>query len=143
MPLVWPVCMAEQTVNSTSLNMTPLHPLQDVGTGAAVAVDTTGWEDCVVWNPWTTMKDCYERFVCVEQVRTRTGQRVRKSGRCSVCLGSSVSFGFIPAHSTHCFVLSLHCAGQVWQARSAAARPELGGQGRLCRGRLHRMNDMN
>lgn len=32
----------------------------DVGTGAAVAIDSTGWEDAVVWNPHLTMKDCYE-----------------------------------------------------------------------------------
>lgn len=39
-------------------------------TGAAVAIDATGWEDVVVWNPHTTMKDCYERFVCVENAIT-------------------------------------------------------------------------
>ncbi len=40
----------------------------DVGTGAAVSVDVTGWQDAVLWNPWTAMQSCYEKFVCVEQV---------------------------------------------------------------------------
>lgn len=38
----------------------------DVGTGAAVAISTSGWEDVTVWNPWEAMKDSYEHFVCVE-----------------------------------------------------------------------------
>jgi glucose-6-phosphate 1-epimerase len=25
--------------------------------GAAIAIDATGWEDVVVWNPHLTMKD--------------------------------------------------------------------------------------
>eukprot|EP00963_Diacronema_lutheri_P003714 scaffold287_cov337-Pavlova_lutheri.AAC.77 len=37
----------------------------DVGTGAAVAIQSRGWKDVVVWSPWTAM-DCYESFVCVE-----------------------------------------------------------------------------
>lgn len=37
----------------------PEHVELEVGTGAAVAIDSTGWEDCVVWNPHTTMKECY------------------------------------------------------------------------------------
>jgi glucose-6-phosphate 1-epimerase len=48
----------------------PEHVELEVGTGAAVAIDSTGWEDCVVWNPHTTMKECYERFVCVENAIT-------------------------------------------------------------------------
>lgn len=47
---------------------------QDVGTGAAVAIDSAGWTDAVVWNPHLTMKDSYERFVCVEQAKV--GQAV-------------------------------------------------------------------
>lgn len=47
----------------------PDHVELDVGTGAAVAIDTKNWGDCVVWNPHLTMKDCYERFVCVEQAQ--------------------------------------------------------------------------
>ena len=31
-----------------------------VGTGAAIAIDASGWEDAVVWNPHHTMKECYE-----------------------------------------------------------------------------------
>lgn len=26
-------------------------------------------EDTVVWNPWETMKNCYERFACVENAK--------------------------------------------------------------------------
>lgn len=47
----------------------PEHVELDVGTGAAVAIDSWGWTDTVVWNPWHTMKDCYERFVCVENAK--------------------------------------------------------------------------
>ncbi len=47
----------------------PPHVELDVGTGAAVAIDSSGWEDTVVWNPWLTMKDCYERFCCVENAK--------------------------------------------------------------------------
>eukprot|EP00955_Chlamydomonas_euryale_P016789 179286-Chlamydomonas_euryale.AAC.5 len=47
----------------------PDHVELDVGTGAAVAIDSTGWEDSVVWNPWTTMEACYKNFVCVENVQ--------------------------------------------------------------------------
>lgn len=38
----------------------PEHLELDVGTGAAVAIDASGWEDAVVWNPHHTMKECYE-----------------------------------------------------------------------------------
>lgn len=38
--------------------------------GAAVAIDSTGWEDVVVWNPHKTMESCYESFVCVENAIT-------------------------------------------------------------------------
>ena len=32
-----------------------------VGTGAAVVVENTyGWRDIVVWNPFETLKDCYQ-----------------------------------------------------------------------------------
>jgi len=55
-------------MDSVYLNA-PEHVELDVGTGAAVAIDSNGWEDAVVWNPWTTMKDCYERFVCVENAK--------------------------------------------------------------------------
>uniref|UniRef100_A0A061S2K6 glucose-6-phosphate 1-epimerase n=1 Tax=Tetraselmis sp. GSL018 TaxID=582737 RepID=A0A061S2K6_9CHLO len=41
----------------------------DVGTGAAVALSSTGWEDVVVWSPWDAMPDCYEHFCCVENAR--------------------------------------------------------------------------
>lgn len=82
-------------VDSVYLNA-PEHVELDVGTGAAVAIDSTGWEDCVVWNPWTTMEvrggagrndtnyeghpdvsgpppaptqACYKNFVCVENAK--------------------------------------------------------------------------
>lgn len=48
---------------------TPTHTtclLHCCCTGAAVAIDSTGWQDVVVWNPHLTMKDSYEQFVCVE-----------------------------------------------------------------------------
>mmetsp|Transcript_30045 Transcript_30045/g.77095 ORF Transcript_30045/g.77095 Transcript_30045/m.77095 type:complete len:372 (+) Transcript_30045:342-1457(+) len=38
----------------------------DVGTGAAIAMSSTGWTDAVVWNPWEVMPSCYESFCCVE-----------------------------------------------------------------------------
>ncbi|MEW5319039.1 MAG: hypothetical protein WDW38_010215 [Sanguina aurantia] len=43
----------------------------DVGTGAAVALESTGWSDTVVWSPWTAMPACYERFVCVENAQVK------------------------------------------------------------------------
>lgn len=47
----------------------PAHVELEVGTGAAVALDSTGWEDTVVWNPHLTMKDCYQHFCCVENAK--------------------------------------------------------------------------
>jgi len=55
-------------MDSVYLNA-PDHVQLDVGTGAAVAITSSGWQDTVVWNPWHTMKDCYERFVCVENAK--------------------------------------------------------------------------
>jgi glucose-6-phosphate 1-epimerase len=46
------------------------HVELDVGTGAAVSIDSTGWTDTVVWNPHLTMKACYESFVCVENAKS-------------------------------------------------------------------------
>ena len=37
--------------------------------GAAVQITSTGWTDCVVWNPHLTMKECYKEFVCVENAQ--------------------------------------------------------------------------
>lgn len=42
------------------------HVELDVGTGAAVSIDSKEWSDVVVWTPWTAMPDCYKEFVCVE-----------------------------------------------------------------------------
>lgn len=47
----------------------PEHIELEVGTGAAIAMDATGWSDAVVWSPWTAMPDCYEKFVCVENAK--------------------------------------------------------------------------
>lgn len=55
-------------VDSVYLNA-PDHVELDVGTGAAVSIDSSGWEDTVVWNPWTTMEACYKSFVCVENAK--------------------------------------------------------------------------
>ena len=38
----------------------------DVGTGAAIQIQSRNWPDCVVWNPWQTMEGCYREFCCVE-----------------------------------------------------------------------------
>ncbi|GLI68039.1 hypothetical protein VaNZ11_012362 [Volvox africanus] len=54
--------------DSVYLN-SPSHVELEVGTGAAVALDSSGWEDTVVWNPYTTMKDCYQHFCCVENAK--------------------------------------------------------------------------
>lgn len=51
-------------VDSVYLNA-PEQVELDVGTGAAVNIQSRGWKDVVVWSPWTSM-DCYESFVCVE-----------------------------------------------------------------------------
>lgn len=37
-----------------------------MGKGSKVGIASKGWPDAVVWNPWDTMKDCYQEFVCVE-----------------------------------------------------------------------------
>ncbi|KAF6256742.1 galactose mutarotase-like domain-containing protein [Scenedesmus sp. NREL 46B-D3] len=55
----------------------PEHVELEVGTGAAIAIDATGWEDVVVWNPHLTMKECYENFVCVENAITNKSITVK------------------------------------------------------------------
>ena len=57
-----------QYVDSVYLNA-PNHVQLEVGTGAAVAISSSGWEDVVTWNPWTTMEACYKNFVCVENAK--------------------------------------------------------------------------
>ncbi|KAK9916481.1 hypothetical protein WJX75_003210 [Coccomyxa subellipsoidea] len=49
----------------------------DVGTGAAVAISSSGWEDVVVWSPWTAMPDCYKKFCCVENAKFGTPATVQ------------------------------------------------------------------
>ncbi|EIE26552.1 apospory-associated protein C [Coccomyxa subellipsoidea C-169] len=49
----------------------------DVGTGAAVAISSSGWEDIVVWSPWTAMEDCYKKFCCVENAKFGTPATVQ------------------------------------------------------------------
>jgi glucose-6-phosphate 1-epimerase len=44
--------------------------LEDSGTKKAIAVlNTAGWEDTVVWNPYGNEKMGYNTFVCVESVK--------------------------------------------------------------------------
>lgn len=44
--------------------------LQDSGTGKSLAVlNTAGWEDTVLWNPYGNEKMGYNNFVCVESVK--------------------------------------------------------------------------
>ncbi|KAF5828710.1 galactose mutarotase-like domain-containing protein [Dunaliella salina] len=69
----------ESLVDSVFLGA-PEHLELDVGTGAAVAIDATGWEDAVVWNPHHTMKECYERFACVENAKFGTPAKVQPGG---------------------------------------------------------------
>jgi glucose-6-phosphate 1-epimerase len=45
------------------------HVSLDVGTGAAVSIDSTNWNDTVVWSPWTAMEECYKEFCCVENAQ--------------------------------------------------------------------------
>ncbi|WPT18154.1 hypothetical protein PSENEW3_00006155 [Picochlorum sp. SENEW3] len=45
------------------------HVELDVGTGAAISIDSKNWLDTVVWSPWTAMPDCYKEFVCVENAQ--------------------------------------------------------------------------
>lgn len=67
----------------------PPHVELEVGTGAAVALDSSGWEDTVVWNPHTTMPDCYKSFWCVDPGAGGTGR-----GRAgSPCIESKGSWG--------------------------------------------------
>ena len=38
-----------------------------------MAIDSSGWEDVVVWSPWTAMPgDAYKRFCCVENAKFAT-----------------------------------------------------------------------
>ena len=41
----------------------------EVGTGAAISLESSGWTDCVLWNPHMTMESCYKQFVCVENAQ--------------------------------------------------------------------------
>jgi glucose-6-phosphate 1-epimerase len=62
-------------VDSVYLNA-PDRVALDVGTGAAVEISSKGWEDVVVWNPWTSMADCYKKFCCVENAKFATPARL-------------------------------------------------------------------
>ena len=37
--------------------------------GAGIELVSTGWSDCVLWNPHLTMESCYDNFVCVENAQ--------------------------------------------------------------------------
>jgi len=44
--------------------------VKDKGTGKALAIlNTAGWEDTVVWNPYGSESMGYDNFVCVESVK--------------------------------------------------------------------------
>jgi hypothetical protein len=45
-----------------------LQTLRKCCAGAAVSITSTGWSDCVVWNPYKGM-ECYREFVCVENAQ--------------------------------------------------------------------------
>mmetsp|Transcript_2439 Transcript_2439/g.8751 ORF Transcript_2439/g.8751 Transcript_2439/m.8751 type:complete len:327 (+) Transcript_2439:100-1080(+) len=36
-----------------------------------VDIQSSGWSDTVVWNPWTEMPACYDEFVCVEAAQAK------------------------------------------------------------------------
>lgn len=69
----------EGLVDSVYLNA-PEHVELDVGTGAAVAIDSSGWKDIVVWNPDQTMPTMYEKFCCVENAVAKTPVKVAPGG---------------------------------------------------------------
>lgn len=62
------VTFGEKLVDSV-YEAAPDYVELDVGTGAAIAITSTGWEDVVVWNPHKTMEACYREFVCVENAK--------------------------------------------------------------------------
>lgn len=67
----------------------PSHVELEVGTGAAIAIDSSAWTDAVVWSPWTAMPDCYESFCCLENANIEAtvlqpGQSWRASTTMSV-----------------------------------------------------------
>lgn len=75
-PLLYPATLQDTRPSITfdgpcdSVYLNAPSQLQlEVGTGAAIAIDSSAWSDVVVWNPWTAMKDSYEHFVCVENVQ--------------------------------------------------------------------------
>eukprot|EP00878_Enallax_costatus_P001989 GHUV01002153.1.p1 GENE.GHUV01002153.1~~GHUV01002153.1.p1 ORF type:complete len:331 (+),score=115.11 GHUV01002153.1:115-1107(+) len=70
------VTFGQGLVDSVYLNA-PEHVELEVGTGAAIAIDASGWEDVVVWNPHLTMKDSYQQFVCVENAITNRSVTVK------------------------------------------------------------------
>jgi glucose-6-phosphate 1-epimerase len=47
----------------------PNEVVLNVGTGAGVQIQNENWNDCVVWNPWTSMEACYKDFACVENAK--------------------------------------------------------------------------
>ena len=63
---------------------------EQVGTGAAVAISSSGWEDVVTWNPWTTMEACYKNFVCVENAKYGSAAKVQPGGSWTATANFSV-----------------------------------------------------
>lgn len=76
-------------VDSVYLNA-PNHVALEVGTGAAVAISSSGWEDVVTWNPWTTMEACYKNFVCVENAKYGSAAKVQPGGSWTATANFSV-----------------------------------------------------
>lgn len=62
------ITFGSKLVDSVYMNANDQVALQ-VGTGAAIVLDSTGWSDCVLWNPHLTMESCYKNFVCVENAQ--------------------------------------------------------------------------
>lgn len=62
------VTFGTKLVDSVYVNANDQVALE-VGTGAAISLASTGWSDCVLWNPHLTMESCYKQFVCVENAQ--------------------------------------------------------------------------
>ncbi|XP_010263630.1 PREDICTED: putative glucose-6-phosphate 1-epimerase isoform X2 [Nelumbo nucifera] len=41
----------------------------DNGLGDLISIKNTNWTDCVLWNPYLQMENCYQDFVCVENAK--------------------------------------------------------------------------
>ena len=55
-----------------------------------MAISSSGWEDVVTWNPWTTMEACYKNFVCVENAKYGSAAKVQPGGSWTATANFSV-----------------------------------------------------